>query len=146
MTEQADGPLSAQIASLNTAVQVIHTVQEGQSKQLDTIAAEVRLLSERSAAHLSNTDSIKRLWEFTDANAKAIIAIDKRVSSVTSFGRGMAALFVVVVSVLGWIALDKIADINETAREVRAQGNRFDDRMDRVEIYLAGPKSEGYKR
>ena len=79
-------------------------------------------------------------------NTQAIIAIDKRHNGMRNFAMGTAALGAVVVSLLAWIGTSQLAELKELARDVRSEQRRVDERMDRVEIYLAGAKSEGYKR
>lgn len=144
--QYADAPTGVQLARLEGQLALVKASQAHSETVLQGVASDVRILSERSASALGNAESIRRIWEKQDENTQAIIAIDKRHNGMRNFAMGTAALGAVVVSLLAWIGTSQLAELKELARDVRSEQRRVDERMDRVEIYLAGPKQDSYER
>lgn len=148
--EYAKVPVAVHLARLEGQLASVQAQQTSQGRTLETLAAAVQKLAESAVRTDSQQDSIRRIWERME-KAEGLIGADIKAlqlgqNSLRNRAYGAAAVLALLIGVLTWIGQDQISSARETARELRAESRRVDERMDRVEVYLAGSKERPFER
>ena len=144
--EFLDTPTAVHLANLSGRINNLSLAHTHSTQLLESLATDVRVLTERSAQALGHQENMARIWQRMEKAEASIAGVEKRQNGIRALVVGAAAVTGLLVSLLSWVGIDQIKAIRETAREVRAEGRRVDERMDRVEVYLAGPKQDPYER
>ena len=144
--EFLDTPTAVHLANLSGRINNMNLAHTHSTQLLESLTKDVRVLTERSAQALGHQENMARIWQRMEKAEASIAGVEKRQNGMRALVVGAAAVTGLLVSLLSWVGIDQIKAIRETAREVRAEGRRVDERMDRVEVYLAGPKQDPYER
>lgn len=140
--EIKDPQVAVHLARIEGRLEAVKVSSDQLSTQLATMITQLQDLSKLSVRYEGHDASVKRIWEELDRRhsdrQKDLVVMqttDARVSRILWFTGGMSFVSGLLISVLLWIANSLVFDIKN-----------LDHRADRVEIYLAGPKTEPYKR
>lgn len=138
-------------------METMRVTTEALAGSVNALASEVRLLNTAANRAEATDASVKRLWTEIAARDERW---DKRLTAMDSaHGRtrdavnriqwmiaGGGVLAGLLVGVLTWVGNRELDKAEKSAVELRAANRALDDRMDRVEIHLAGDRDRPYTR
>lgn len=102
----------------------VHRIGEG--------IGQIALLAERQG---NDNDSIRRIWKAIEATNNSVHLINKKVWVWSGLAIGISVMATCLVSVVAWVAQGYFDS-----------GRYNDERLDRVELHLAGDSDRPYQR
>lgn len=156
VTESPAG-IALHLVRVEGKMETMRVTTEALAGSVHTLASEVRQLNTAANRAEATDASVKRLWSEIAARDerwdKRLAAMDSSHSSTRDAVNriqwmiaGAGLLGGIVIGLLTWMGNRELNKAEQNAVEARATGRALDDRMDRVEIHLAGDRDRPYSR
>lgn len=156
VTESPAG-VALHLVRVEGKMETMRVTTESLASSVNTLANEVRLLNTAANRAEATDASVKRLWqqiaERDDKWDRRLAAMDtahgstrdavNRIQWMIAGGGVLAGL---LIGVLTWVGNRELNKAEQNATELRAINRTLDDRLDRVEIHLAGDRDHPYER
>lgn len=149
-SEIKDPAVAVCFAQIQGSINGIKDSYEGVIGQLETLNLAVRELTKLTSEYSGNSKAIELIWkelekrdERWDLRAETLRERNdqtrKSVDKILWFSSGVSAVSMLLIGLLIWIGNGEI-DKNHT------DAIKTDDRLDKIEIYLASPRNSSYQR
>jgi hypothetical protein len=156
VTESPAG-VALHLVRVEGKMETMRVTNENLAAAVSGLANEVRLLNTAANRAEATDASVKRLWTEIAARDEKW---DKRLASMDSAHgstrdavnriqwmiAGAGLLGAIVVSLMTWVGNRELTKADQNATELRGTSQRLDERLDRIEIHLAGDKDRPYRR
>lgn len=119
--------------------ELARSAMEGVNRRLEGLESKVDGIASMSGSTVSHTDQLGRMWG-------TVSRTDRLAESLKNMAIGAFAVLTVTGGLAAYLYNgDKAAtssNISSNAAAIRAN----DERLDRIEVYLAGPRDQPFKR
>jgi hypothetical protein len=138
-------------------MKTMRVTSEGLAASVNQLTHEVRQLNTAANRAEATDASVKRLWTEIAARDEKW---DRRLESMGKDHRstrdtvnkiqwmiaGGGLVFTALLGLLTWLGNRELTKADDSVREARAVNQKLDERLDRVEIHLAGDHERPYSR
>lgn len=126
------GAMTAMAQQQGHNAEVARSAIEGVNKRLEGLEGKMDSIASMSGSTTSHSEQLGRMWS--------------TVSKTTSLAEGLKNMAIGGMVVLG-ITGGMAAYLYKGDKDAAVSGiERNDDRLDRIEVYLAGPRDQPFKR
>jgi len=144
-SEIKDPAVAVHLARIEGKMEGMKASSDSLGKQLESVVSELREVSKISQRYQTHDESVKRIWEEIDKRDRkwderfekldSTSGITKdRVNRIFWFSSGVSSVAAILLGLVLWILNGEMAE-----------SDRSDQRLDSIEIHLAGDQVRPYK-